>query len=136
VDSSATRYNGWRNANVRAVIGGPPTPLVERRLFLPPALDGGAAFLRLQPALARSGGRPGRPAGNGRHRGAPDQFHETLARVLAGALLGAGGLGGGHRHAPAGEPSAREPVAARPARARGGPRGGPAATPPRAAPRA
>src|SRR5438132_3603452 len=82
--------------------------LIERRFALPQALDGGAALLRFQPTLARAGGRLGRPARPRRHRGAPDQVHETLARVLAVARLGAMAVGVDHEYAFAGEPAAGE----------------------------
>src|SRR5262249_50945033 len=82
--------------------------LIERRLALPQAFDGGAAFLRVEPPLARSGGGLGRPARTRRHRGAADQFDETRARVLAGARLGAVAGGGGHRPPLPGGRAARE----------------------------
>src|SRR6202008_931703 len=82
--------------------------LLERRFALPQALDGGAAFLRFESARARARGRLGRPARNGRHRGALDQVHETLARVLAVARLGAMAVGVDHEYAVAGEPAAGE----------------------------
>src|SRR6266404_7773702 len=82
--------------------------LLERWLCLPQALDGGAALLRFQPPLARAGGRLGRPARTRRHRGALDQVHETLARVLAVARLGAMAVGVDHKYAVAGEPAASE----------------------------
>src|SRR5262249_2365310 len=85
-----------------------PNPLLERGFFLPQALDRGAALLGLQALLARAGGRLGRPARNGRHRGALDQVHETFARVLAVARLGAMAVGVDHEHALAGEPAAGE----------------------------
>src|SRR5262249_15323113 len=82
--------------------------LLERGIFLPQALDRGAALLGLQALLARAGGRLGRAARNRRHRGALDQVHETLARVLAVARLGAMAVGVDHEHALAGEPAAGE----------------------------
>src|SRR5262249_32940148 len=99
-------------ADVRPVSEGSrfpgPEALVERGFFLPQAFDGGAAFLGLQALLARAGGRLGRPARNGRHRGALDQVHETFARVLAVARLGAMAVGVDHEHALAREPAAGE----------------------------
>src|SRR5262249_22952470 len=85
-----------------------PNLLVERWFFLPQTFDGGAALLGLQALLARAGGRLGRAARNGRHRGAPDQVHETFARVLAIARLGAMAVGVDHEHALAREPAAGE----------------------------
>src|SRR5262249_57086677 len=87
--------------------------LIERRLALPQAFDSGAAFLRVEPPLARSGGGLGRPARTRRHRGAADQFDETRARVLAGALPGAVAVPADHQHAPAGEPFSRQTFAPR-----------------------
>src|SRR2546430_16491268 len=81
--------------------------LLERRLCLPQAFDGGAAFLRFESARARARGRLGRPARNGRHRGALDQVHETLARVLAGGRPGAVAGGGRPEDAGAGGAAAR-----------------------------
>src|SRR3977135_371384 len=82
--------------------------LLHRRLDLPQALDGGAALLRFDPALARAPGGLGRPARNRRHGRALDQFDEAIERVRAVALLGAVALRGDHQHAlacqsPAGE---------------------------------
>src|SRR5262249_58956261 len=84
--------------------------LVERRPRAAQAFDARAALFRFEPALAGAGGRLGRPAWNRRHGGAADQIGETLARVLAVALLGAMALGVDHDHALAGEASAGEPL--------------------------
>src|SRR5262245_43758169 len=84
--------------------------LLELGGFLPQALDRGAALLGLQPLLARAGGRLGRPPRNRRHRGALDQVHETFARVLAVARLGAMGVGVAREAAFAGDAAAGEAV--------------------------
>jgi hypothetical protein len=51
----------WPEPNLKA--------LLERRLCPPQAFDRRAAFFRLESALARAGGRFGRPARKRRHRG-------------------------------------------------------------------
>src|SRR5215831_959554 len=102
--SLACRTKGfWRNEpNCKT--------LVERRPRAAQAFDARAALFRFEPALAGAGGRLGRPAWNRRHGGAADQIGETLARILAVALLGAVALGVDHDHALAGEASAGEPL--------------------------
>src|SRR6266849_176887 len=83
--------------------------LLQFGLGLAQVLDGAAALLGLEPALARAGGRLGGPAGEGRHGRPSDQFDQAVERVLAVALLGAVALRGDHQHAlarqsPAGQP--------------------------------
>src|SRR5260370_10747065 len=84
-----------------------------RGFALPQAFDGGAALLRFQPPFARAGGGLGRPARNGRHRGAADQLDEARARVFAVARLGAMAGGVDHEYAVAVEPAAGEEVESR-----------------------
>src|SRR5262245_5754199 len=101
-------YEVMRNEIVRQPKATELNALLERGIFLPQALDRGAALLGLQALLARAGGRLGRAARNRRHRGALDQVHETFARVLAVARLGAMAVGVDHEHALAREPAAGE----------------------------
>src|SRR3954470_12220778 len=82
--------------------------LLRGWLGLPQALDGGTALLGVQPALARARGRFGGAPRNRRYRCAPDQIDETVARVLAVALLGAMALCADDQHAVAGEAAAGE----------------------------
>src|SRR3954470_16152865 len=82
--------------------------LLRGWLGLPQALDGGATLLGVQPALARARGRLGGAPRNRRDRCAPDQFDQTVARVLAVALLGRMALCADDQHAVAGETAAGE----------------------------
>src|SRR5262245_26128372 len=79
---------------------------------MPQALDGGAAFFRFEPALARTRGRLGGPARSRRYRSASDQVDEAVARVLTVAFLGAMALRVDPQHALAREPAARQPLEA------------------------
>src|SRR5258708_31907951 len=81
---------------------------MERRFPMPQAFYGGAALVRFRPPFARAGGGLGRPARNGRPRGAADQLDEARARVFAVARLGAMAVGVDHEYAVAGEPAASE----------------------------
>src|SRR5215218_2418728 len=85
-----------------------PFILLRGWLGLPQALDGRAPLLGVQPALARARGRLGGAPRNRRDRCALDQFDETVARVLAVALLGAMALCADDQHAVAGEAAAGE----------------------------
>src|SRR6476619_1607567 len=85
-----------------------PFILLRSWLALPQVLDGGPALLGLQPALARARGRLGGTPRNRRDRCALDQFDQTVARVLAVALLGAMALCADDQHAVAGEAAAGE----------------------------
>src|SRR3954447_8329131 len=82
--------------------------LLRGWLGLPQALDGGTALLGVQSALARARGRLGGTPRNRRYRCAPDQFDQTVARVLAVAFLGAMALCADDHHAVGGEASAGE----------------------------
>src|SRR5882724_6856374 len=84
--------------------------LLERWVSPAQALDRGAALFGVEPALARAGGRFGRPARTRRHRGAANQVEQAFARVLAIALLGAMALRADHQHALAREASAGKPL--------------------------
>src|SRR4029079_11368650 len=81
--------------------------LLRGWLGLPQALDGGATLLGVQPALARARGRLGGAPRNRRYRCALDQFDQTVARILAVALLGAMALCADDQHAVAGEAAGR-----------------------------
>src|SRR5260370_2752189 len=87
-----------------------PRPLLERGPGPAQAFARRAVFPRLQAALARGRARLGRAARTRRDRGAPDQLHQTRARVIAVALLRAMALRVDHQHALAGEPPAGEPL--------------------------
>src|SRR6202030_4750368 len=63
--------------------------LIERRLGAAQVLDGAAAFLAFDTALARRFGRLGWPPLDRRGGGLADQLDEAVERVLPGAPLGA-----------------------------------------------
>ena len=87
--------------------------LIKRRLAPSQSFNGRAIFLRFQPSLARSRGRPGRSARNRRDGGAADQFDQAVERVLAVAFLGAVALGQDNDDALPGEAVAGQPLEAR-----------------------
>src|SRR6266700_3137597 len=73
-------------------------------------LEAGAAFLRLQPALARRGGWARLAAHAGSDAGAADELDQARERVLPVARLGAVTLRIDDEHALAREPPAGEPL--------------------------
>src|SRR5260370_7208866 len=89
--------------------------LILRRPAAQP-LGAGAAFLRLQPALARRGGRLRLAAYAGRDAGAADELDQPVERVLPVARLGAVTLRIDDEHALARQPAAGEPFEAQPDR--------------------